>query len=544
MINININNSSSVSRTKARVELYNGSTLEKVCACGDYLQSFEVERYGEDGKFFGTLISQKIKVELIDIDRTLNINKNYSLIVVYEVNGVEVRPYPQFYVESVERDEDTNNITIIAHDALYRLDNYTFSDLGIAADNYSPYTILVAMFDKLQLNFRGVNFAPTTGVPMKHIMPNGANFTGKETLKEIIRRICEITQTICYIHQDKSSIGYDSLTFKKLRQQDMPVFTIGRTDYFTLKTQAAIKLSGICHTTELGDNIEHNLNNGGVIQYVRSNPFWEAWQNEAEGQTFLAEQISYAATQIGGLSIAPFNCDWRGNCLIEIGDRIALTAADGSNVVSFMLNNKITYNGAYNELTEWSYEEQPKETQANPTNLGEALNQTFAKVDKALGEITLHAGRIENNENNYSSLQLTVNDIAAEVSSTKEILDSNGKLIGELEKKSQTIQTPEQIKHIFTETIKDEKLGEEITTETGFTFNSEGLRISEDGNPIETLITEDGMTITDNSQEVLKANNGGVWAKNLHATTWLIIGENSRLEDWGNRTACFWIGGN
>ena len=58
-----------------------------------------------------------------------------------------------------------------------------------------------------------------------------------------------------------------------------------------------------------------------------------------------------------------------------------------------------------------------------------------------------------------------------------------------------------------------------------------------------TQITEDGMTVYRDNTAVLIANNVGVDAVNLHATTYLIIGNNSRFEDYGeNRTGCFWIG--
>ncbi|MBE6782978.1 MAG: hypothetical protein E7536_03085 [Ruminococcaceae bacterium] len=64
------------------------------------------------------------------------------------------------------------------------------------------------------------------------------------------------------------------------------------------------------------------------------------------------------------------------------------------------------------------------------------------------------------------------------------------------------------------------------------------------GKEIKTQITEDGMTVYKNDEEVLVANNEGVKAEDLHATTYLIIGTNSRFEDYGNgRTGCFWIGG-
>ena len=51
------------------------------------------------------------------------------------------------------------------------------------------------------------------------------------------------------------------------------------------------------------------------------------------------------------------------------------------------------------------------------------------------------------------------------------------------------------------------------------------------------------MTVYRDSTPVLTANNSGVDAVNLHATTYLIVGNNSRFEDYGeDRTGCFWIG--
>ena len=88
-----------------------------------------------------------------------------------------------------------------------------------------------------------------------------------------------------------------------------------------------------------------------------------------------------------------------------------------------------------------------------------------------------------------------------------------------------------------------EKGVDKVTTSTGFTFNDEGLTISKSDSEMSTNIDEDGMSIFKGSQEVLTANNAGVDAQNLHATTYLIIGTNSRFEDYGSdRTGCFWIG--
>ena len=85
---------------------------------------------------------------------------------------------------------------------------------------------------------------------------------------------------------------------------------------------------------------------------------------------------------------------------------------------------------------------------------------------------------------------------------------------------------------------------EKVVTKTGFTFDETGLTVEKSGSEMKTQITENGMVVCQNGQDVLTANNQGVDAKNLHATTYLIVGANSRFEDYGSgRTGCFWIGG-
>ena len=85
-----------------------------------------------------------------------------------------------------------------------------------------------------------------------------------------------------------------------------------------------------------------------------------------------------------------------------------------------------------------------------------------------------------------------------------------------------------------------------VVTNTGFKFDDEGLTISKSGSEMETNIDEDGMSVYKDEEEVLTADNEGVKAYNLHAKTYLIIGESSRFEDYikngKKRTGCFWIG--
>ena len=90
------------------------------------------------------------------------------------------------------------------------------------------------------------------------------------------------------------------------------------------------------------------------------------------------------------------------------------------------------------------------------------------------------------------------------------------------------------------ESLKDVN---EVTTTTGYTFNKDGLMVTKDGSEMKTQVSEDGMTVYRKNEVVLRADNEGVKAEDLHATTYLLIGTNSRLENYrGVRTGCFWIG--
>jgi len=104
----------------------------------------------------------------------------------------------------------------------------------------------------------------------------------------------------------------------------------------------------------------------------------------------------------------------------------------------------------------------------------------------------------------------------------------------------------------LTQTSKDMKLELEtilengtgkVKTTLGYTFDDKGLQISRSGSDMENLLDHTGMYVRRNGQTVLQANNQGVEARDVTVGNYLIIGENSRIEDYsGDRTACFYIG--
>ena len=142
-------------------------------------------------------------------------------------------------------------------------------------------------------------------------------------------------------------------------------------------------------------------------------------------------------------------------------------------------------------------------------------------------------------------MQIDVNGISAEVKQVKDDFNNNIEVVnGDIQTLTQKVNasmTAEDVKLQIQSELNNGVT--KVETTTGFTFNEEGLTVSKSGSEMTTQITEDGMTVYRDNTAVLIANNVGVDAVNLHATTYLIVGTHSRFEDYGeNRTGCFWIG--
>lgn len=84
---------------------------------------------------------------------------------------------------------------------------------------------------------------------------------------------------------------------------------------------------------------------------------------------------------------------------------------------------------------------------------------------------------------------------------------------------------------------------DKVTTSTGYTFNKDGLNISKQGEEMKNKLDNTGMYVTRSGQPILTANNKGVEAVDVTVKNFLIIGDNSRFEDFDGGTACFYIGG-
>lgn len=508
-----------------RVEIYEGSTLALMCGCHDSLKSFTIERVGAD-KFFGYGVCQKINVKLIDNDRNINVSTANNVEVVMGVGSDYIYPCPTFKVTEVNRDENTNELSITAYDALYEATNHTVAELELQAlYTMKEFAMACAAFLGLPLNDVDGAFDLS--------YQTGANFNGTETIRQALDAIAEATQTIYFINWDWE------LTFIRLDKDGEAKLTIDKSKYFTMDSGTNRRLTKIVSVTELGDNVSAEMEISGTTQHIYNNPFLELRED-------IGTILDTAITTIGGLTINQFDCSWRGNFLLEIGDKIELITNDNNSVISYLLNDSLTFDGSLSQKTEWRFSED-EAVFSNSTSLGDTLNHTTAKVDKANNEISLLTNEVAANSEQIASLVLDTEGITAtvqniEAKSTEDLENINSELTTLSSSVAAKMSAEDVQIQIETELANGV---DKVVTSTGFTFDENGLTVSKTGSEMTTTITEDGMQVFRDSEAVLTANNIGVNAVNLQATTYLIIGTNSRFENYGtNRTGCFWIGGN
>lgn len=529
---------SDVRQITARAYVSEGTSTKYTFKASDNLQSFTVERIGQ-GKFFGYGICQKINMKVRDVNRQFSVTTANQINLIWDVlvNGknTSLFAYPRFKVSEVHRDENTNALSITAYDALYEATKHSVSELTLT-DSYTIKGFIASCAALLGLSGYSIRGVGEDETCFDTSYAAGANFEGTETIREALDAVAEVTQTVYFITNERK------ICFRRLSLDGDANFTIDKEKYFTLSSKTNKRLGTIVSATELGDNLSVSTTESGSTQYIRNNPFWDLREDRAT-------LLDNALAAVGGLTLNQFECDWHGNYLLEIGDKIALVTKDNSQTISYVLDDTIEYNGGISEKTKWSYEDNENETDINsaPTNLGDAIRQTYAKVDKANKEIEIVASQAEENSNSIAAIKVNVNSINATVQQQQQNLDDSiDSLNNDVAALNETVASArlesQQAILEFKQEIEQDGI-DKVTTSTGFTFNEEGMTVEKSGKEMKTTITEDGMTVYRSGEGVLQANNEGVKAKNLHANTYLIIGNNSRFEDYKyDRTGCFWIG--
>ena len=218
-----------------------------------------------------------------------------------------------------------------------------------------------------------------------------------------------------------------------------------------------------------------------------------------------------------GLRFELYELESFGIGYLNLGDFFTIQTPDGENHTALMLCDDLKIDQG---LSETSHLETPEATETDYTAASETdrvLNKTILRVDKQAQEITALITKTDITNSTLSGVKETVTRMT-------EIM---------VDEESVDIKISKAVNGINS-----------VTTSTGYTFDQDGLNIHKSGEEMENLLDNTGMYVKRDGEDILVANNEGVDAINLRSRQFLIIGDNSRIENYGSgRTACFFIGG-
>lgn len=142
---------------------------------------------------------------------------------------------------------------------------------------------------------------------------------------------------------------------------------------------------------------------------------------------------------------------------------------------------------------------------------------------------------VENRDTAGKVAKLTVNvdSLTGEISQQQKQADAMDSRLTQVQQTAQDLS-------VTVQSVLEDGVSR-VETAMGYTFDDQGLSIRKSGQEMENRLDHTGMYVERSGEVILQANNQGVVATDVQVRNYLILGGHSRLEDYGGRTACFWI---
>ena len=424
-----------------------------------------------------------------------------SIQLGVDVNGrFEYIDYGKFYVTDTKFNDEDDTWEIHAYDPMVRF----MTDYALHLDYSEGITVkglLNAICDVFD-----VECGTDTFYNADQLIDEEKYLDGTYTYRSVLAEIAQCAGgTIAFKPDGKLYVLYPFNTAETINTNNMRTFQIGedfgevnsiviartpQEDNIYIQNEASIEANGLC---------EIKIENNQIMDSHR--------------EDFL-EGLSSA---LMGLLFTEFSFDTFGYCYYDLMDRIYVSGYTKPYEKLIVLNDSIEISQG---ITETISCKRPDETETDykyASTTDRVVNQTILRVDKQDQQITAFIRRTE-------QLEGVANNNTAQITHMSQMM---------MDAESVNIAISTAIGNI-----------DEVTTSTGYTFNADGLTITKQGEEMETTIDNTGMYVKQNGSNILTANNVGVDAVNIKVNQYLVIGDNSRLEDYmSNRTACFYIGG-
>lgn len=334
------------------------------------------------------------------------------------------------------------------------------------------------------------------------VVIDGEKFDSTYTFRDVLDQIAQVAagviafknDTLCVLYPTSTGEIIDASNLRSLRigEKYGPVNSVvlARTpqeDNIYAQNAASIEANGLT---------EVKIENNQIMDSHR--------------EDFIAAILE----RVNGLQFWLYELESFGIGYLDLCDVFTIETLDGTQHETLMLADELQISQSLGENSSLVAPEATETDYTAASTTDRLLNKTILKVDKQAQQITALVSKTDGLEAQVTHM-------------TEVMIDSD----------SVDIKISKAVGDI-----------DSVTTSTGYTFDEEGLKISKDGEPMENRLDNTGMYVTRDGEEILGANHEGVTALNLTSRQFLIVGDNSRFENYDNgtdhkRTACFYIGG-
>ena len=360
------------------------------------------------------------------------------------------------------------------------------------------------------------------------------------TARQLIAYIAEANGLFAYITAE------GELAMKKLTTATTPITLRDMKSYQCAQIPCA-PIDGVAIYPEAGTVGVLVPNDSAHSYAITGNPVLPNYS-----ESMLRECATRLATILTNISYTPLEAEvfvdgltlpWKPGELVQvqIGEEAFLCA-----VFSIRLEGNVA------QLKSWGQPRRDSAMGQHSRDTVKILQKQMTKVSVDMEGISAEITRVEAEfdaqqvqiREDISALEMASDKISAQVSRVEKTAQADMEI---LEQSVQSIKrqvdmavTAEQLE-LSISTLTENGV-EKVQTRTGYTFDQNGMSISDSRSDIQNRIDHKGMYVTRQNDVILQADAKGVSARDVTVRNFLVVGDHARLEDYQtDRTACFWL---
>lgn len=505
-------------------------------------------KYSFDGQLFKTIMKQvEITVKNANEIKDKDINFQYGLFINNKFEYIDLGNY---FIKDIEDSKKKDEITVTGYDRMIRfMKSFKQSELQLT------YPCKMLKLVQKMCEVCGVELYSTDFYNADLDVEEDFFTTQELTYRDVLEKVAQATLTTAFIEDNK-------LNLYKVSNDAIEKIDKSYLTDLTIKEKFGPANALVLGRGDVEDNIEETdeksiEQNGRCEIRFDENEFIEFQREKVIKGMF--EQIkgleyySFEASDVGVMWLKPCAC-------IELGDK------EDSSYKSYYLKANITINtGISSDIeaelpdeTNTEYKVTTKE-EKKTLKVERLAKKNEGKIQDLVEETTENSKKITKHEQDIDGIKNKVSSNTTDINNNyQEIIQKLGDKaqkddVISLENKVETIQTNTNYAIKITEDIQANGVSK-VKTETGYTFDKDGLTIEKTNAKTKSTLNETGLNIKDatgsNEESLLFAgydNETGetvVKSKNMTVEKYLTVGKYSRIEDYEKGTGVFWIGGN